>query len=138
MAFDAFGYYMWVFTPGGTGGGSWSYLARAALSFAPGDQVGNTSCGKYIWTVDGWIFNPKGATTSKYVDGRYYYIQGPDGKVRQFGSVPPPPIAYDPRTRTFNNTGSGQDDAYHGPTCIMISGDGVFCDNGIFYRKRPW
>jgi hypothetical protein len=134
MAFDAVGCYMWVFTPGGVGGGSWSYLARAALSFAPGDQAGNTSCGKYIWTTDGWIFNPKGATASKYVDGRTYYIMGPDGKSHQFGWNPPP-IYYDPVDRGFHY-GTGSLQPYNNPTCIDIMGIGVYCDNGIFYRPH--
>lgn len=132
MAFDETGYYMWVFTPGGVGGGSWSYLPRAALSFAPGDQIGNTSCGKYIWTTDGWIFNPKGATTSKYVNGRHYYMTGPDGKIHQFGWVPPP-ITYDPVNRNFgHDTGNLQ--GTNNPTCIVIDNLFVVCDNGISYR----
>jgi hypothetical protein len=128
VAFDQVGAYMWVFTPGGIGGGSWSYLARAALPFAPGDQTGNTSCGKYIWTLDGWIFNPKGATTGAYGNNRYYYIQGPDGKTYQFGSVPPPPINYDPQNRKFNYGGSGPNDAYSSPNCVEIGDRAVYCE----------
>lgn len=132
MAFDQAGAYMWVFTPGGTGGGTWSYLTRAALFSAVGDQVGNTSCGKYIWTTDGWIFNPKGATASKYVNGRQYYIMGPDGKNYQFGWVPSP-ITYDPINRNFGRKEGGLDP--YNPLHCRRNEFFVVCDNGIIYNR---